>query len=394
MAHLRFGRRGCARSHRPEHSLLYSARFASDILRGPHGTFPAASRANPMRLLSPTLPRALLPLLAAALAACSPPVPRERDLLIATATTGGTYYPVGVAMATLITTELGTTDQVLCSAITSSGSAENIAMLQNGEVQLALLQGIFASMAWQGSGVYEGRPVPSLRGIAMLWPNVEQLLVLRRFVRSGTVDDIAGMSGQVLSLGPRSSGSEVSARAILSALGFEPGRDFTVANLDYGPSADALQNRRVAGVFLPGGVPTGAIAQAYATMGADNVALVEFTDEHLARLRARYPVWSRFIIPANTYPGQSEPVRVLAQPNVLATSTAVSEEVIELVTRTIWTKLDFLQRQHAATRSMKLERAFADMPLPLHPGAVRFYREAGVEVPPQLLPPEIKEDSR
>jgi uncharacterized protein len=331
----------------------------------------------------------LLPLLLAVLAACTPPVPPERDLLLATASTGGTYYPVGVAMATMITSELGPTEQVLCSAITSSGSAENVAMLQNGEAQLGILQGIFAAMAWKGTGLYEGRPVRELRGLAMLWPNVEQVLVLRRFMQSGTVADVARMSGEIISLGPRSSGSEVSARTILSTLGFEPGRAFTVANLEYGPSADALQNRRIAGIFLPGGIPTGAIAQAYASMGADTVGLLAFTDEHLARLRARYPVWSRFVIPAHTYPGQAEPVAALAQPNVLATSAAVDEEVIHLVVRTLWTNLDFLQRQHAATRSMKLERAIDDMPLPLHPGAIRFYTEAGLTVPAELHPPEM-----
>jgi len=328
-------------------------------------------------------------LLLAGLSACTPAVPPERDLLIATATTGGTFYPVGVAMATLIANELGPTEKVLASAITSSGSAENVAMLRSGEVQIGILQAVFASMARQGAGLYEGRPTPALRGLAMLWPNVEQLVVYRRFAPTGYIDDLAGMGGEMISLGPRSSGTEVSARAILTTLGFEPGRDFKVANLEYGASADALQDRRIGGAFLPGGIPTGAIAQTYASLGASAVTLFEFSDEHLARLRARYPVWNRFVIPANTYPGQTQPVRTLAQPNVLATTSDVNAEVVYLVTRTLWTKIDFLHRQHAATRSMTLARAIPDMPLFLHPGAIRFYREAGVTVPPELYPPEM-----
>ena len=136
-------------------------------------------------------------------------------------------------------------------------------------------------------------------------------------------------------------------------------------------------------------MPTGAIAQAYASLGADEVTLLEFSDEHLARLRARYPIWTRFVIPENTYPGQTEAIRTLAQPNVLATSVAADEEVIYLVVRAIWTNMDFLHRQHAATRIMTPARAYADMPLLLHPGAVRYYREAGMNVPAELVPPEM-----
>ncbi len=322
-------------------------------------------------------------------ASCEPPVPRERDLLIATATTGGTFYPVGVALATLMTQTLGDEEQVLASAITSSGSAENVSLLENDEVQLAILQALFGSMAWQGSGVYEGRPVRDLRGITMLWDNVEQVVVIRRFAETGTVDDLAGMAGQRVSLGSRWSGTEVSARTILTALGLEPGRTFDVMHLGYGPSANALQNRRIAGMFLAGGIPTGAVTQAMAALGPDNIAFLEFTDDHLERLRDQYPVWRRFVIPEETYPGQREPVRTLAQPNLLATTTQVDDDVVYLVLRTLWENLDFIQRQHAATREMKLETALDGLPLPLHPGAVRFYREAGVDVPDALLPPEM-----
>jgi uncharacterized protein len=320
------------------------------------------------------------------LAACEPPIPPERDLLIATATTGGTFYPIGVAMAVLISQELGEREQILASAITSSGSAENISMLANGEVQLAILQGLFGSMAWQGTGMYADRPVTELRGLAVLWENVEQAIILRRFATTGTIDDLKQLSGRGISIGPRWSGVEVSARAILTTLGINPGKDFDVVHLGFGPSTDAMLNRRTSGMFLAGGVPTGAITQVYAGLGAENLATLAFTEEHLKRLREAYPVWDRFIIPAGTYPGQNEPIETVAQANILATSAVVSEEVIYHVLRTIWDNLEVLHRHHAATRSMSLEQAIAGLPLPLHPGAVRFYREAGVAIPEELLP--------
>jgi uncharacterized protein len=330
---------------------------------------------------------AALLILVAVAAACRTPVPRDRDLLIATATTGGTFYPVGVAMATLISHELGQTDQVLASAITSAGSAENVAMLANGEVQLAILQALFGSMAWQGTGVYEGRPVRELRALTMLWENVEQAVLLRRLAPTGTFADLGTLGGARLSIGSRWSGTEVSARTILSVLGWEPGTHFEPVYLEYGPSADALMNRRLGGMFLAGGIPTGAVTQAFAALGRDQVVLLEVTDAELARLRASYPVWERFVIPPGTYPGQETPVSTIAQPNILVTTDAVDEDVVYLALRTIWTHLDTLQRHHAATRTMRLDGAIDGLPLPLHAGAARFYREAGMAIPAHLEPP-------
>jgi uncharacterized protein len=341
-----------------------------------------------MPAIPPAL-RLLVVLLALAAAACRTPVPLERDLLIATATTGGTFYPVGVALATLITHTLGDTEQVLASAITSAGSAENVSMLTNGEVQLAILQALFGSMAWQGTGVYEGRPARDLRGVAMLWENVEQAVVLRRLAPTGTFADLGALGGTRLSIGSRWSGTEVSARTILSVLGWTPGTHYEPVYLEYGPSADALMNRRLGGMFLAGGIPTGAVTQAFAALGSHQLTLLEVTDDQLDRLRASYPVWDRFVIPANTYPGQVTPVTTIAQPNILVTSDAVDEEVVYLVVRTLWDHLESLQRHHAATRTMRLDRAIEGLPVPLHAGAARFYREQGLTIPPALEPPGL-----
>lgn len=337
---------------------------------------------------------AVLSLMLFHLPACSPPVPPERDLLIATASVGGTFYPVGVAMATLITQQQqDEPGRILASAISSSGSAENIRMLELDEAQLAIVQSLFASMAWQGEGLYSGRPVTSLRGICMLWRNVEQI-VLRRVDEDNAAENVgaafARRQGMALSLGPRWSGTEVSAKSILGALGMDADQQFRVAHLGYGPSADALQNRRIDGMFLAAGVPTAAVSQAFAVLGANNVLLVEFSDEELARLRSHYPVWSRYVLAAGTYPGQDRDLQLIAQPNVLITAQSADEEVIYEVTRTLWQNLEFLRNQHRAVHEMSLEHAFTDLPVPLHPGALRFYREQGMHIPDVLIPPESR----
>jgi TRAP transporter TAXI family solute receptor len=320
---------------------------------------------------------------------CGPRVDPEKSFLLATATTGGTFYPVGVAIATLATRELGPEHGYHFNAITSSGSAENISLLLGDEVDLAIVQSLFGTMAWQGTGLYDGRPIRSLRALSVLWENVEQIVVYRRHAPTGTVDDLAGMHGLRLSIGDRWSGVEVSARTLLAALGHDAYHDFRIANLGFGPSSEALQNRRIAGMFIAGGIPTGAITQAFATIGGDQLTLLAFAPEHIERIRARHPAWTAYTIPAGTYPGQTAPVTTLAQPNLLVTRAGLDAEAVYLLLRTVYGRIDFLQAAHRAAREMSLERALDGLPLPLHPGAVRFYREQGLPIPAELLPPEV-----
>jgi TRAP transporter TAXI family solute receptor len=322
---------------------------------------------------------------------CGPGVPPERDLLLATASAGGTYYPVGVAMATLATRKLGPETGFNMSAITSSGSAENIALLLNREADLAIIQSLFGALAWEGRGLYAGRPVKNLRALSLVWENVEQIVAYRRDAPTGTVADLHTLHGRRISIADKWSGTEISARTLLTALGHEPDRDFDLAYLSYGPSVEALQNRRLDAMFLAGGVPTGAVTQAFAVVGPDDLVMLEFTSDAIARVRAEYPLWNEYIIPAGTYPGQTRPLPTLSQPNLLVSHADVDAQVVYELLACIYDNLPELHRMHRATREMSLGRALRGLPVPLHPGAVRFYREAGLDIPVALLPPEWTE---
>ena len=103
----------------------------------------------------------------------------ERSYLLATATTGGTYYPVGVAIATLTKVKLQAQHKIGMSAINSAGSGENVKLLRDNEAQFAILQGLFGYYAWNGKGQLEQEgPQKDLRSVTMLWQNVEQFVVL------------------------------------------------------------------------------------------------------------------------------------------------------------------------------------------------------------------------
>ena len=310
-----------------------------------------------------------------------------RQYILATATTGGTYYPVGVALATLTKVKLEPSEGIAMSAISSAGSGENVKLLREDQAQFAILQGLFGAWAANGSGMLEAEgPQPHLRSISMLWVNVEHFVVTNDMAKSGTVDDLKEFDGAPFSIGARNSGTEGSGRTILAGLGIDPEATFDVVYMGYTPTAEALQNGTIKGANLPGGVPVSAVSQAFAAMGGD-LTILEFTEEQVAQANSEFELWPPYEIPAGTYPGQDEPVQTIAQPNFLAVRDDIPEEDVYLITKTMYENLPFLQNIHAATKAMALEQAIAGLPVPLHPGAVRFYEEQGIEIPDRLKPP-------
>jgi len=307
---------------------------------------------------------------------------QTQNLVIATATPGGTYYPVGVALGNICTQKLQ--PKIVAAAINSAGSGENIQMLINREVHLAILQGLYGAMAYSGKGTYQDQPVQELRSITMLWENVEHFTLRASDVKIGTVDDLQKL-GQKYSIGKRNSGTEGATRAILAALNISLDADFTPEYLGYSPSAQAMVDGRIAGATLSAGPPVAAVTQAYAQLGADGVSVLAFTDDHLSTIQTAFPVWTRYTIPANTYPGQSKTIETIAQPNFLACRADISEDVIYDITKTIYENLGELQNIHKATLAMSLEKAMAGLAVPLHPGAAQYYREKGLDIPPALI---------
>jgi len=307
------------------------------------------------------------------------------DYLLATASTGGTYYPVGVAISTLVKVKLQPGDKINLSAINSAGSGENIKLLRDNEVQFAILQGLYGSYAWQGTGPLEKEgPQKELRSVTMLWQNVEHFVVKSDYAKTGTMADLAGLKGKPAGFGKKNSGTIGSNRKILSNLGIDLDKDFNLFYGGYGASASALQDGKVDVIGTPAGVPVSAITKAFAALG-DGVTLLGFSDEEVAKADGGLGLWTPYVIAADTYPGQSKEVTTIAQPNFLAVRADTAEDEVYLITKTIYENLGFLKSIHKATSVMTLDQAIAGLPIPLHPGAARYFQEVGLEIPENLI---------
>ena len=324
-------------------------------------------------------------LVAGVLASYAASAQEERAYILTTATTGGTYYPVGVALATLTKVKLEPKQKISMSAISSAGSGENVKLLREDQAQFAILQGLFGQWAWNGTGKVEADGKQEhLRSITMLWQNVEQMVLSSDMIDTGTIDDLAALAGKPFSIGKKNSGTEGSGQTLLTNLGLD-WEGFELVNQGYGPTAEGLQNGTIVGANLTGGPPVSAVTQAFAALG-DQLTILDFTDEQMARANGDGSLWTRYVIPANTYPGQGKEVNTIAQPNFLAVRADVDEDAVYMITKTIFENLPFLNNIHAATKAMALDKAIAGLPAPLHPGALKYYQEQGLEIPEELIP--------
>jgi len=308
---------------------------------------------------------------------------KEQKYVIATASTGGTYYPVGVGIATIASLKLAKKEKMTFSAITSAGSGENVDMLEKGEVNFAIVQGLFGSMAWQGKAKYEGKPKKNIRSVSMLWQNVEQFTIKNKYAKTGNIMDLKNLYGEKFSIGGRNSGSRVSAQTILSSLGINFNK-MDLQYLGYTPSSTALQDGKIQGMNTPSGPPTSAVTNVFSSIGAKNIKVLEFNKSDLTAINNNYPVWTPYTIKAGTYPGQTKDIKTIAQPNLLVVTKDTPKRTVYLLTKSIYENLPFLNSIHKATKAMSLQKAIDGLPMPLHPGAAQYYKEQGIKIPTNL----------
>lgn len=306
----------------------------------------------------------------------------NKDYILNTASTGGTYHPVGTAISTLSKVKLLPKEGFSLTAVNSAGSGANVQSLGAGTADFAILQGLFGSYAATGTGPVT-EPQPNIRSVSMLWQNVEQFVVPTEKATTGTVEDLVALKGMSAGMGKQNSGTIGSNKVLLSGLGIDIEADYELVFAGYGPTADAMANGQAMAGGFPSGPPTGAITKLLAS-NQGKFTLLDVTADQLSAMDGGRNLWVPYTIAANTYPGQDKDVNTIAQPNFLAVNDSVDENHVYLLTKTMYENLPFLQAIHPATKAMAVEKAMAGLPVPLHPGAQRYYEEMGLTVPDHL----------
>ena len=305
---------------------------------------------------------------------------RQRPLVLSTGTTGGTYYPIGVGLAQLVNAQRVPRKRRRLAAISSAGSIENLDRLQFGDCDMAICQGLFARKAFERTGQFNDfAPQKDIVSLGALWPNVEHFVM-----RSGlsSQSDLRALADKDVSinLGSPGSGALGSGQFLLESLGFEFERRDGLYYDGYSDAVTALISGSVDLINLPGGVPVPAVTRAFKlSRGGVQVASVSPSD--VIRADAGLDLWQPVTLPAGSYPGQRQPIRTMAQPNVLLGRSDMDDSDVTMVLRGLYAHTRYLINVHAAAAGIQLQRATLGLSFPLHPAAARFYAEQGATMP-------------
>jgi TRAP transporter TAXI family solute receptor len=309
-----------------------------------------------------------------------------RFFRIGTAATTGTYFQIGGMLANAISKPPGSRDcdrggscgvaGLVAVAQATQGSVENVEAVGAARFESALAQSDIAFGAYSGSGLFKGKPpIKSLRAIAALFPESVHLVV----GADGPIHGLKDLRSKRVGLGEKESGTLVDARLILDAAGIaekDVKGDYRSLSLD----AAALGHDEIDAFFLFGGYPVPAISELAASTPS---RLVPLGDDIADRLTRKYSFFTADTIPAGTYHGIDEPTPTIGTRALWIVNADIPDDLVYSITKALWheTSRKILDQGHPMGQRIRLETALQGVVVPLHPGAERFYRDVGMQIP-------------
>ncbi|WP_414472051.1 TAXI family TRAP transporter solute-binding subunit [Microvirga sp. M2] len=307
---------------------------------------------------------------ALALAGTSLPAQAQDFINILTGGTSGVYYPLGVALSKVFTEKVpGSRPSVQAT----KASVENLTLLQQGKGEIGFTLGDSLAMAWEGNeeAGFKSK-LDKLRGITAIYPNYIQIVA----TKDSGIKSLADLKGKRLSVGAPKSGTELNARAILHGAGLSYQDLGKVEYLPFGESVELMKNRQLDATLQSAGLGVSSIRDLATSVP---IVVVEIPADIVTKVGSPY---IKTTIPANTYEGQTAPVETAAVVNYLVTHSGVKDDTVYQMTKAIYESLPELAAAHAAAKDIKLENALSGMPVPMHPGAQRYFDEKGVKKAP------------
>jgi len=298
-----------------------------------------------------------------------------QQLSIATGGTGGVYYPIGGGFAEMINEHI---EGAQATAEVTGASVENMGLIMRGDADMALALADTVYQAYTGTGDFDGRQIENTRALASVYPNAVQLVTLAE----SDIQSIGDLAGKRVSVGAPGSGTELNARALLEANGVNY-EDFTPQRLNFNETADAIRDGDIDAGFWSVGPPTSSILNLAATR---DIRLISLTDEEIANAQEAEAVFAPYELAAGMYDGMDEAVQTIGIPNVLVVNSDMDEELAYQLTQLLFENTDELIAVHPAANDTTIEFTMNSTPVPLHPGAIRYFEEVGAEIPDRLRP--------
>ena len=306
-------------------------------------------------------------LLAASLAAGAATGHAAEFINVLTGGTSGVYYPLGVALSQIYGKAL---PGAKTSVQATKASAENLNLLQAGRGEIAFTLGDSLNEAWKGNEEAGFKaPLKKLRSVAAIYPNYIQIVA----AADSGIKSLSDLKGKRVSVGAPKSGTELNARDIFRGAGMSY-KDFgKIEYLPFGESVELMKNRQLDATLISAGLGVAAVRD-LAT--AVKIVIVPIPADVVAKIGEA--AYQSATIPAKTYENQNDAVTSVAVQNFLVTHEGVSNDTVYAMTKSMFDNLDQMVAAHAAAKAISKENAAKGSPVPLHPGAEKYYREAGL----------------
>ena len=308
---------------------------------------------------------------AVAAAAGSAAAQDKKQLYIATGTTGGVYYPLGGAMANILSKQVPGWS---VTAEATGGAVANLHNIRDGKAEIALVQADSSYDAVKGIDKFKDKPVPH-KVLMFVYPNLVHIVTME-----GTgINSVADMKGKRISTGAPVSATEVLAQRLMEAAGIT-NNDIKRERLAPAESTNAMKDGKLDGYFFAGGPPVAAITDLAASQGV-KLKLVDHHDLAQKIIAKFGPLYAPALVKAGSYPGQDKDSKVMGIWNLLIVHEKMSDADAYAITKTLWENHAELLATHKAAADMVAEnQKAANSPVPFHPGALKFFAEKGIKV--------------
>ena len=292
---------------------------------------------------------------------------KNKNYILATGGTSGTYYPFGGAIANIWNTKL---ENMNVTAQATGASAENLRLISKGEAEFAIVQNDVMDYAYNGTDLFAGEKLANIMTIGTMYPEVVQIAVSK----DSGIKSVADFRGKRISVGDAGSGVEFNAKQILEGYGLTFD-DIKKSNLSFKESADGIQNGTLDGCFITAGVPNSALQELAYTAG---LILVPIDAAAAKKICDKYGYYTVTTIPGGTYKGTDDDTTALAIKATLAVNSKLDEATVYEMTKVLFSNLDELGRAHAKGKEVTTEAAITGVSVPFHPGAIKYYKEIGL----------------
>ena len=291
----------------------------------------------------------------------------NKNYILATGGTSGTYYPFGGAIANVWNTKI---EGMNVTAQATGASAENLRLIDRGEAEFAIVQNDVMDYAYNGTDLFAGEKLTNIMTVGTMYPEVVQIAVSK----SSGIKSIADFKGKRISVGAAGSGVEFNAKQIMEGYGLTFD-DIKKSNLSFKESADGIQNGTLDGCFITAGVPNAALQELAFTAG---LTLIPVDGEAADKICAKYGYYTKTTVPGGTYKGTDSDTGALAIMATLAVNAALDENTVYDMTKALFENLEDLGNGHAKGKEVSAQTAVTGVSVPFHPGAVKYYRELGL----------------